>query len=152
MWCFDEIMLFGGASKESLYQLEGRGCYKTGRAETIPCLQTGQESPEEGRCAHCQSLPRGELFPREKKRPRLHSQAGASPPRLHGVTKSWTRLSYFTLTQAYIFISLFVLLGVRRPYLTHFCSPSVQQQGCSINNYEMKEYVNKRICLSLRKT
>src|SRR5574339_169953 len=33
-------------------------------------------------CAHCQSLPRGELFPRERKRPRLHSQAGASPPRL----------------------------------------------------------------------
>ena len=31
-------------------------------------------------CAHCQSLPRGELFPRERKRPRLHSQAGASPP------------------------------------------------------------------------
>lgn len=51
MWCFDEIMLFGGASKESLYQLEGRGCYKTGRVETIPCLQTGQESPEEGRRA-----------------------------------------------------------------------------------------------------
>ena len=33
-------------------------------------------------CAHCQSLPRVELFPRERKRPRLHSQAGASPPRL----------------------------------------------------------------------
>ena len=29
-------------------------------------------------CAHCQSLPWGELFPRERKRPRLHSQAGAS--------------------------------------------------------------------------
>ena len=26
--------------------------------------------------------PAGELFPRERKRPRLHSQAGASPPRL----------------------------------------------------------------------
>src|SRR5574340_973121 len=33
-------------------------------------------------CAHCHSLPRGALFPRERKRPGLHSQAGASPPRL----------------------------------------------------------------------
>ena len=49
-------------------------------------------------------------------------------------------------------MSLFVLLGVETPYLTHLCCPSVQQQGYSINNYEMKEYMNKCICLSPRKT
>ena len=32
-------------------------------------------------CANCQSLPEGELFQRERKRPRLLSQSAASPPR-----------------------------------------------------------------------
>lgn len=45
-------LCYWGAREKSLsYQLEGGGCYKTGRVETIPCLQTGQESPEEGRRA-----------------------------------------------------------------------------------------------------
>ena len=39
---------------------------------------------KENVCLHPEHVlgPRGELFPRERKRPRLHSQAGASPPRL----------------------------------------------------------------------
>ena len=53
-------------------------------------------------CAHCQSLPRGELFPRERKRPRLYSQAGASPPRLCAARRAHTHLSFYLSISIYL--------------------------------------------------
>ena len=83
-------------------------------------------------CAHCQSLPREELFPRERKRPRLHSQAGASPPRLY-----LYRIKDQVLRGVCSFVYLLWEEDTSRVFFLEMGIPPIAQSCCPYNFWRM---------------